>query len=156
MTDSSMVERHIFQRLVEMQVRILPVTKSQTNMLVKFRILKIRIYITNMRMRIRQKRDNTTHEQRKLFFETVKDPLLKDRGCCEMCGNKELSLLQVHHVLPYADFPYLERDLRNTILLCPNCHNKIHTNPFLNSGMILRKAEELGVDVKAVYGNPPI
>lgn len=68
---------------------------------------------------------------------------------CDVCG-KEGSVV-IHHVLPYSKFPQFEKDFRNLMLVCPDCHHKIHNNPFLESRMICDKAKELGVDISEVY-----
>ena len=119
-------------------------------MYIQIRIGKLRYYITDLRLRIRQNRDNHGNTEKKRWLNEVKKPLLQERGNrCEMCGCKEE--LYYHHILPYSDFPELEYEKRNILLLCAKCHKEIHCNPFLQGEMIKEKASELCVDYKAVY-----
>lgn len=128
--------------------------KKETIMLLKLRLWKYRLYLTDFSMRCRQKRDSHTHAEKKDFWMSVKMPLLSRRGGrCEWCGATEG--LQVHHTLPYGKFPEYENHPDNLMLLCRRCHDNVHRNPFLNGKLIREKAEELGVDWEAVYGNPP-
>ena len=39
-----------------------------------------------------------------------------DKGQCRMCGSKED--LQVHHILPWRDFPEERYNIKNGITLC--------------------------------------
>ena len=120
----------------------------------QLRLGKWRMYLSDVRMRRRQARDNLTAAQRRDFWERVKGPLMERKGGrCEWCGAKEE--LQVHHVLPYDHFPQLKEHPDNLMLLCSRCHKKLHRNPFMDGSLIRAKAMELNVDWKAVYGNPP-
>lgn len=46
-------------------------------------------------------------------------------GCCEICKYDFKPILQVHHVRPISKGG--DDDLKNLMLLCPNCHKAIHT-----------------------------
>ncbi len=46
------------------------------------------------------------------------------KGKCEICGSKVN--LQVHHILPRSECPCLTFDKENLMLLCGDCHKKIH------------------------------
>lgn len=56
------------------------------------------------------------------FYRTFKKILLIDIGKCEMCGNKDKRVLQLHHkdLNPYNNLR------ENLQLLCANCHLIIH------------------------------
>ena len=41
--------------------------------------------------------------------------------------------------------------LRNLMIVCPDCHQEIHHNPFLNARLIKQRARKLGVKYKKVY-----
>lgn len=121
----------------------------------QLRLGKWRMYLSDVRMRRRQARDNITKAEKRDFWERVKGPLMvRKGGQCEWCGARKE--LQVHHVLPYDHFPQLEEHPDNLMLLCADCHRKLHRNPFLDGSLIRAKAIELNVDWKAVYGNPPL
>ena len=124
-------------------------------MFIKARLGRYRLYLTDKRMRVRQERETKSKEERDEFWHKVKGPLLDERGCCEMCGCSDRRKLQVHHILPYAEFPQLDGDFRNMMVLCQDCHFKLHRNPFVSGAMMVSKAKELNIDIKAVYGNPP-
>lgn len=120
----------------------------------QLRLGKWRMYLSDVRMRRRQARDSRTDAQRRDFWERVKGPLMvRKGGQCEWCGARKE--LQVHHVLPYDHFPQLKEHPDNLMLLCADCHKKLHRNPFLDGSLIRAKAMELNVDWQAVYGNPP-
>ena len=124
-------------------------------MFFKLRLGKYRLYLSDMRLRRSQRRDNITKAEKRNFWMSVKGPLMERKGGrCEWCGAKEW--LEIHHVLPYDHFPQLEGHPDNLMLLCSRCHKKLHRNPFLDGSLIRAKAMELNVDWKAVYGNPPL
>lgn len=54
-----------------------------------------------------------------------KEILLKEFGCCEVCGYDFKPTLQVHHIIPVSKGG--SNDLENLSLLCPNCHSLIHS-----------------------------
>ena len=122
------------------------------DMYIMFKLGKIRFYITDMRLRTRQNRDNHSKEDRKRWYNEVKKALVDERGSrCEFCGSSDE--LRSHHVLPYNEFPDLEFEKRNIMLLCDRCHRAVHRNPFIQADMIKQKASELGIDYRSVYDN---
>lgn len=70
---------------------------------------------------------------------------------CEMCGSGVN--LTAHHVLPISLFPQYTSDLNNVKVLCADCHNKVHKDPFLDSRMQLATARLLGADLRTIYGD---
>lgn len=126
-------------------------------MLLKFKIGKIRFYVTDKFLRVRQDRSNATKDERRIFYEEVIKQYRLKKGlkpygntcACECCGKTHKC--QIHHVLPYNKFPELERDVRNIMMVCNDCHNNIHHNPFMESELIRTKATEMGVDYMNVY-----
>lgn len=90
---------------------------------------------------------------------SIKKALRIERGDrCEMCGRafgKDV-FAQVHHVLPWARFPEYREDRRNMRLLCAQCHEGLHRDPFRLVDDMQAKAAELGVgDVRHAFANPP-
>ena len=89
---------------------------------------------------------------RKRWYDEVKKALVDERGSrCEFCGSSDE--LRYHYVLPYNEFPDLEFEKRNIMLLCDRCHRVVHRNPFLQADMIKEKASELEIDYRSVYDN---
>ena len=68
---------------------------------------------------------------------------------CGRCGKK--------HTEPFESFKvpdgWREHE-RNMPLLCPECHNHIHKDPFIQTRMIEEKCKELGVNVSDYYDTP--
>lgn len=64
-------------------------------------------------------------ENRKLWL-SLKSKKLYEQQVCEICG-KEYNL-EVHHILPRSSNPELSLDYENLMILCKECHIKIHSN----------------------------
>lgn len=45
---------------------------------------------------------------------------------CEVCGEKDIKILERHHIIPRTD-PDCTHDDFNIAILCPSCHSKVHT-----------------------------
>ena len=84
---------------------------------------------------------NKEKEESKLFFTSkydfniesfknhkkwleLKSILLYEKKVCEICGSDKS--LQVHHILPRSSNPELIMDKENLMVLCEECHKKIH------------------------------
>lgn len=97
---------------------------------------KLHVYITTCRMKARQKRDVHSKEALQEWFQDVVIPLKqRAKEHCEMCGRTN-KRLYAHHVLPFSRFPEYYKDLDNILYVCNNCHNMIHSDPFLECSMI--------------------
>jgi len=116
------------------------------------RIGKLRLYLTwNYRLKNSQQRDqernhNGSVEMKHKLWD-------KYDGHCQICGKKieKYSRSQVHHVINWWRFPEYETDERNLLLLCRDCHQHIHKEPFIECKMIEDKCKELGIDPKEYY-----
>lgn len=74
------------------------------------------------------------------------------KGCCEVCGQHcEKTELQMHHILPYRDFPDLKRKKWNLLMLCPHCHFLIHHNLVWNVEMMQQAARRHSIDLGRAY-----
>jgi len=49
---------------------------------------------------------------------------IRDDYTCQICGLREMGLMDVDHIKPKAIFPELRTSLENLITLCPNCHRR--------------------------------
>ena len=105
-------------------------------------------------MRKRQSRDVSNYEQRlQKKICATKRQLYEDAfGRCQCCG-KQLPYrkLQLHHILPWWKFPEFDGDIRNSRLLCNDCHKAIHRNPFAEVKEMEEVAMVLGIDLKERY-----
>jgi len=54
----------------------------------------------------------------------IKSFVLRQKGYCEIC--KSNNMLEIHHILSRSKFPELSMDKENLIVLCQQCHKKIH------------------------------
>lgn len=119
----------------------------------KFKLGRIRIYITTGFMRLMQPRYRRDKADRIAFYHEVIEPLIKSRGgrICDICGKYD-NRAEIHHILPYNRFPYLERKQWNLMLVCRDCHREIHSNPFLESSMIAEVAKKQNIKLDQ-YGD---
>lgn len=53
----------------------------------------------------------------------LKDAIVRNAGCCEVCGFSFIPILQIHHILPISKFG---NNVNNIICTCPTCHKTIH------------------------------
>lgn len=133
-------------------------TTRKSNFFRHFCIFGLNIYLTTGRMRRRQSRDvfepgrlsqkKSCVTKRILYAETF--------GRCQCCGREfEYKRLELHHVLAWWRFPEYDGDIRNSRLLCHECHKAIHLNPFVESSQILEVAGTLGIEnVRECYKMP--
>lgn len=94
-----------------------------------FRLLGLHFYVSDVMMKRRQPRDRKrTRMKRKLHA------LLKGGGKvrCEMCG-EVTDTPTIHHVYPYGEYPQFWGEDWNQVILCPNCHQRVHTLPELEA-----------------------
>lgn len=115
------------------------------------KIGKLRFYVTwDYRLKNSQTRDNQKDKEIVQLKHTLWD---EHQGMCEMCGTKisKFCHSQLHHILPYWRFPQFQTDKCNLMLLCRECHKKIHVDPFLETRMIKATAKELNVNLKDYY-----
>ncbi len=56
-----------------------------------------------------------------------------NQDCCELCGNKQRSHMQIHHI----DGDTSNNNPLNLMKLCINCHDDIHHNKTLQESTII-------------------
>lgn len=54
---------------------------------------------------------------------------------CTICGEKDEDIIEVHHI----DFNHSNNNLDNPIMLCPNCHMRIHRGKLIITDEIKQK-----------------
>ena len=60
-----------------------------------------------------------------------KDVRRRDNRTCQFPGCKATKHIQVHHILPWSDYPHLRCDPINGVCLCKKCHQRIWKNEYL-------------------------
>ena len=74
------------------------------------------------------------------------------RGCCEQCGQAyDKAAFQMHHILPFHEFPGLARKAWNMIMLCPRCHYILHSDVTQQMVIMQRVAREHGINLQQEF-----
>lgn len=60
--------------------------------------------------------------------------MVRKKVFCEVCGNKDVSILNRHHIIPQCDENCTNKDY-NIAILCPNCHAKVHEGEVIIVGL---------------------
>lgn len=127
--------------------------KKQTR-IYRLKLLGWRLYLCNCRM----KKMNPSNVARRQGFYSAAMKNKKKRlfasggGRCDLCGKKmKHSELQLHHILPYAEFPQYGMNPSNLEMVCEACHHAIHMNPYVNLQRMEQKAQELGFILREYY-----
>lgn len=85
-------------------------------------------YITTYIEEEKEVKSNNKNK-RKIDYQYIKwrkDILERDNYKCKLCGKtKDETILNVHHIIRYADNEELRTDINNGISLCHECHKKI-------------------------------
>lgn len=108
-----------------------------------------RLYLANFRL----KKMNPAGLRRTQHFCMELSMLKKQRykqngGTCELCGRKmNRADVQIHHILPYAEFPQYGLNPFNLEIVCIECHQAIHRNPYTNLQCMEKKAREFGFEL---------
>ena len=120
---------------------------KQKQWLKRMHIFGLTVAISNGAIRRKRTHKNKDYKEcityrRELFDE--------QHHRCALCGKEHDSykVMSTHHCLPWCPFPQLRHDKRNLVLLCPDCHEELHINPFKNARLQQAKADELGIDLK--------
>ena len=75
-------------------------------------------------MRCRSASERALHNRR---WQELKKELFKRYGCCQECGvilTKRTA--SVHHIVARSVDRSKQYDINNLLLLCPECHMRIH------------------------------
>lgn len=74
------------------------------------------------------------------------------KGCCESCGKHfDKSEMQMHHIMPFNEFPQWKRKPWNLMMLCPKCHYLIHRNLLKQVELMQRVANKKCINLQQAY-----
>ncbi len=48
----------------------------------------------------------------------------RDDYTCQICGLRDIEIIEVDHIKPKSKYPKLKYDVDNLMCLCPNCHRR--------------------------------
>ena len=119
----------------------------------RLKLMGWRLYLSNCRM----KKMSPSMACRKGFYAAAMKSKKKrlfaiSGGTCDICGCRmNQDELQLHHILPYAEFPQYGMNPSNLEMVCDDCHHAIHMNPYENLHRMEQKARELGFDLREYY-----
>ncbi len=119
----------------------------------KLKMFGWRLYFTNVRM----KKMNPSNLARKGFYSSSMQAkkrrmFANSGGKCELCGRKmKREEMQLHHILPYSEFPQYGMNPSNLEMVCEDCHHAIHLNPYISLRRMEQKAREFGFDLAEHY-----
>ena len=113
-----------------------------------------RLYLANFRLKKMNpagiKRNNHVYANAVAAFKSRRYKL--NGGTCDLCGRKlNRDDVQVHHVLPFYEFPQHGTNPANMEIACEDCHHAIHLNPYTNLHRMEQKARELGFDLQTHF-----
>jgi len=80
--------------------------------------------------RKRGRKSNYTHSLNNEYWRTVRQKIIFRDRKCQLCGSK--LFLEVHHLTYFANGSSIRgqelKHLDKLILLCGDCHKKVHNN----------------------------
>ena len=107
-------------------------------MFFKIRIKKLRLIVTNEKVKRRSKRDMFAQAQKDLKRE-----LITKRGeKCEICGSVEH--IELHHINPISEGGANSRS--NSMLVCSKCHQKLHNNPYFSISIYEKRKSTYSIE----------
>lgn len=126
------------------------------NFVYRIRIFGLRIYFSNCRLKKRSSIEIRRNSQKvKNALAAVKQRKYRQlNGCCEICGKHlEPDEVQMHHTLPYAEFPQYGANPANIEMTCEECHQYMHFNPYAKLESMEQAAKAFGFDLREYYEN---
>ena len=54
----------------------------------------------------------------------LKQAKIRDDYTCQICGLKDVEIIEIDHIIPKSVRPDLKFELSNLMCLCPNCHRR--------------------------------
>jgi len=97
------------------------------------------IYVSDSMMKRRQPRDRHKMRRRREI-----NAIIQGGGevKCEMCGCVT-NVPTIHHVFDWGNYPQYFKAPWNQMVLCPNCHQRVHTVKELDEELKARKLREM-------------
>lgn len=93
----------------------------------KWKIGRVRIYVTTYRMKRRGSSDDLRRNVRHRLLRHRGALYRRQCGCCAVCGCRfPEEEMEVHHVLGVSACPDLVCRRDNLLLVCGSCHEKLH------------------------------
>lgn len=77
--------------------------------------------------------------QREWLEMNVRSKLKK---VCEICGSKNKSTIDKHHIIPRTD-PRTTDNISNLAIICSNCHRRVHAGEIIIEGVYTTSAGTL-------------
>jgi 5-methylcytosine-specific restriction endonuclease McrA len=92
-----------------------------------FRLFGLYFYVSSIRMKRRRTIDEKMRNQHKTLRKKKLLLYKQQDGCCEMCGRHfGTEALEIHHLVGVRENPGLALATSNLVLLCHECHVKVH------------------------------
>lgn len=92
-----------------------------------FRLFGLYFYVSSIRMKRRRTKDEKMRNHRKTLQKKKLLLYKQQDGCCEMCGRHfGTEALEIHHLVGISENPGLALVTSNLVLLCHECHVKVH------------------------------
>ena len=122
----------------------------------KIQLGKYYLYISDRKMKAASGNKRSKAEKHLKHLQTFRMMAEKQVCACELCGDKEREL-QMHHLYAVSEYPEKELEPDNTMLVCSQCHQRIHNNPFLWCDLINERLPktEPNTKIQQVYAQPP-
>lgn len=102
--------------------------------MIHFRVFGKHVYISECHLRKKYAKRSNSKELRNI---------IKSGGViyCELCG-EQTPTPTIHHVYECSLYPQFKNEKWNKMILCPNCHAKVHLYEELNNELKTKKLKE--------------
>lgn len=92
-----------------------------------FRLFGLYFYVSSIRMKRRRTVDEQMRNRRNVLQKKKRLLYKLQGGCCERCGKAFVSeALEIHHIVSISENPSMALATKNLVLLCHDCHQKVH------------------------------
>lgn len=92
-----------------------------------FKLFGLYFYVSSIRMKRRRSIDEKLRNNHKALRKKKLLLYKEQGGCCAYCGGHfGTESLEIHHLVSVSENPSLALSTRNMVLLCHECHQKVH------------------------------